>query len=181
MDKEQIELSKHLSFLLRHHPEAAGLSLDENGWADVSALIAAVRSSGRAIDFALLGKIVHEDEKGRYAFSKDGTKIRAVQGHSFRVDVGLKESMPPEFLYHGTSLRASDAILREGLKKMSRLYVHLSETVGGAERVAARRKGNPVILMIRAGDMSADGYLFFLSENGVWLTDHVPPCYIEKL
>lgn len=88
--------------------------MDENGWADVSALIAAVRSSGRAIDFALLEKIVREDEKGRYAFSKDGTKIRAVQGHSVRVDVGLKESMPPEFLYHGTSLRASDAILREG-------------------------------------------------------------------
>ena len=126
----------------------------------------------------LLREIVRTDNKQRYSFNEDRTKIRANQGHSVPMDVELKEAAPPEILYHGTGERALDPILREGLRPMKRLYVHLSRDYDTAVQVG-RRHGKPAVLLVRAGKMREDGYPFFLSANGVWLTKAVPPEYLE--
>ena len=171
-------ISKYISLILRHKPEVIGIELDPHGWAEVNALLAGV---GRryAIDWALLEEIVRTDDKQRYAFSADGTKIRANQGHSIPVDVELPVSDPPETLYHGTAARFSASIEAEGLLPKSRLYVHLSSDAETAEKVG-RRHGKPVIYLVSAGQMRRDGYLFYLSANGVWLTRTVPARYLQK-
>jgi len=174
------DLSVFLSLVLRHHPEAAGIQLDEHGWADVAELIQGVNRTGRALDIALLEEIVHTDAKGRYSFQEDHTKIRANQGHSVKVDVALKKAPPPDVLYHGTATRFLEAILEkgEGLKPMGRLYVHLSKNGEEAIRVGARH-GSPVVLEVATQQMYADGYGFYLSENNVWLTPNVPVKYLR--
>lgn len=144
-------------------------------------LIKGIRNTGREIDMAALEEIVRTDEKLRYSFNEDRTKIRANQGHSVPVDVELKEAVPPEFLYHGTTDRFKDRIMKEGLKPMSRLYVHLSKDMDTALKVGKRHGGHPVIFRIRSGRMHENGMSFYLSENGVWLTKKVPPEYMEKL
>lgn len=126
----------------------------------------------------LIEKIVKEDKKGRYSFNDDKTMIRANQGHSVKVDVELKEKTPPEILYHGTGEKYIESILKTGLEKRSRLYVHLSSDVDTAKNVGARH-GKPIILKIKTKEMTDDGFKFYLSENGVWLTDNVPTKYIE--
>ena len=172
----QDRLSKFISLVLRHHPEAAGITIEEHGWADVEALLAGLKRTGRTIDRELLEKIVAEDEKKRYSFDEGGNRIRANQGHSVLVDVELKEQEPPEFLYHGTAARFLKSIEAEGLKPMSRLYVHLSNDVGTAITVG-KRHGEAVLLKVCSGDMYRDGEKFYLSENGVWLTKKVDPRY----
>lgn len=178
MDKNQIKTGKFISLILRHHPEAIGMTLDEHGWADVDALIRGVNQNGHFLDRALLETIVRENDKQRYSFSEDGTKIRANQGHSVPVDVELTEAEPPEFLYHGTAERFAEAIRAEGLQPMSRLYVHLSKDRETALKVGARH-GKPHIFIVHAGEMARQGYVFWLSANGVWLTKHVPPAFLE--
>lgn len=173
------KLSKFISLVLRHNPGAANVTLDEHGWADVEALLAGIQSTGRKIDMALLEEIVAADNKQRYSFNQDRTLIRANQGHSIAVDVELEEQEPPEILFHGTATRFLDSIEREGLKSMSRLYVHLSQDVETARKVGARH-GVPVVLRIHSGDMYRDGYPFYLSENGVWLTEKVGTKYFER-
>ena len=169
-------LSKYLSLILRPKPEIAGITLDANGWADVKSLLKNTR-----INFETLERIVRENDKQRFSFNADKTKIRANQGHSIKVDVELEEKVPPEFLYHGTIERNANSIESNGILKGTRLYVHLSTDIETAEKVAARRKGNKVIYKISAQIMNCDGYKFFQSKNGVWLTEFVPPKYFTRL
>lgn len=160
------KLSVFISLVLRHKPDAANIMLDEHGWADVEKLLVGVNGTGRKIDMNTLEKIVASDNKQRYSFNQDKTLIRANQGHSVPVDVELKEQEPPEFLYHGTATRFLDSIMDEGLKPMSRLYVHLSKDIETALKVG-KRHGNSVVLKIYSWNMHKDGYKFYLSENGV--------------
>ena len=171
-----VKLGRFLSLVLRHDPSAAGISLDEHGWADVEELFNGVRRTGRQIDTETLERIVRENNKQRYSFNEDHTRIRANQGHSLQVDVELRQVSPPQYLYHGTATRFLPAIQAEGIKKMSRQYVHLSGDYQTAAAVG-RRHGTPVVLRIDAGTMAQDGVIFYLSENGVWLCDYVPPEY----
>ena len=173
-------MSKFISLILRHRPEAAYIELDEHGWAEVDKLIEGIRRTGKRINRELLEEIVRTDNKQRYSFNEDKTYIRANQGHSVPVDVGLKEQEPPVFLYHGTAVGFLASIEREGLKPMGRLYVHLSKDVETAVNVG-KRHGKPVVLKIHSGDMHRDGQAFYLSENGVWLTKKVVPGYFERL
>lgn len=177
MDQSLIPTSKFLSLILRHQPELVGLSLDEHGWADIRELLDAARASGRHITRELLLRVVQENDKKRFAISADGTKIRASQGHSIEVDLGLQPVEPPDVLYHGTIERFLASIAENGLRPGSRQHVHLSPDTKTATAVGKRR-GRPVILQVLAGQMHRDGFLFCRSENGVWLTDHVPASYI---
>lgn len=174
----QKETSKFLSLILRHQPELIGLTLDTNGWADVDTLLA-LAARRKRITRDELETIVAESDKQRFAFNEDHSKIRANQGHSVQVDLELPVSTPPEFLYHGTTGAFVTEILNTGIKKMSRQHVHLSVDKTTATKVGSRR-GIPLILTIRSGDMHRDGFAFFVSANGVWLTDHVPPKYISQ-
>lgn len=170
------KLSKFLSLILRHKPEVANIELDEHGWANVEDLISGINQTGRTINLEILEEIVATDQKQRYSFNADKTLLRANQGHSIPVDVELSEQKPPEFLYHGTADRFLDSIMAEGLKSMNRLYVHLSKDTETAWKVG-RRHGTPVILKINSGKMYEDGYKFYLSANGVWLTKQISPTY----
>lgn len=177
IDKKD-RLSVFLSLILRHQPDAAGISLDQHGWADVEELIRGINASGRHIDREILEDIVRSDEKERYRFDQNKTQIRANQGHSILVDVNLKEAEPPAVLYHGTADRFLDTIKSEGLKPMSRLYVHLSKDYDTAVNVG-KRHGKAVVLEVDATRMKRDGKVFYLSENGVWLTESVESEYLK--
>lgn len=170
--------SRYISLILRHKPETIGITLDEHGWADVDELIAGV-SRTRPLTMELLEEIVRTDEKQRYSFNGDKTLIRANQGHSIPVDVELPELEPPTILYHGTGQKYVPSIDRQGLLPKSRLYVHLSADEDTAAKVG-RRHGLPVVYTVQAGKMSEDGYLFYRSVNGVWLTKEVPIEYLAK-
>lgn len=172
-------LSRFLSLILRHHPEAANITVDEHGWADVKDLIRGVNDTGRKLDRALLEEIVRTDQKGRYSFNEDKTLIRANQGHSILVDVELEKKVPPDILYHGTATRFLGSIRKEGLKPMGRLYVHLSKEEETAKKVGERH-GIPVVLKIDAKKMHENGEVFYLSSNGVWLVKSVAACYINE-
>lgn len=174
------KLSKFISLVLRHNPGAAHITLDEHGWADVDELLTGINGTGRKINKDILEEIVAADQKQRYSFNQDKSLIRANQGHSIPVDVELKEQEPPEFLYHGTASRFLDSIEEEGLKPMSRLYVHLSKDMDTAVKVG-RRHGRPVILKIHSREMYRDGCRFYLSENGVWLTKKVAVEYFNRI
>lgn len=168
-----------LSLILRHKPEVIGITLDKNGWADVSELINGVNATGRyKLDMPLLEKIVLTNDKQRYSFNSDRTKIRANQGHSIKVDVELKETTPPEILYHGTGMKYVESIRETGLLPKSRLHVHLSTDIETAEYIG-KRHGTPHIFKVFSGEMFKQGYVFYLSENNVWLTDNVPVEFIE--
>ena len=177
-EQDKKRISKFLSLVLRHEPETIGLHLDEQGWADVTELLEKSRAKGRAFGLADLEEVVITNDKQRFAFNEDRTRIRANQGHSIEVDLALEPKTPPDILFHGTVARFLDAILSEGLAKMSRQHVHLSADRETAERVGSRR-GAPVVLVVKAGEMARQGHVFFLSENGVWLTDIVPVGYIQ--
>ncbi len=174
------KLSVFISLVLRHKPDAAGITLDEHGWANVQELLDGINNTKRKIDIGSLEEIVRTDNKQRYSFNEDKTLIRANQGHSIPVDVELKEEMPSEFLYHGTADRFIKSIMEEGLKPMSRLYVHLSKDIETANKVG-KRHGKPAILKVHSGQMYREGIEFFLSENGVWLTKRVDVKYLEQM
>lgn len=171
-------INKFLSLILRHNPDRIGLELDENGWADVNELLHKAQKYQPKLDIKLLKEIVETNDKKRFAFNNEETKIRANQGHSVSVDLEYKPTQPPEFLYHGTVGKFIDAIQEKGLLKMNRHHVHLSEERETAIKVASRR-GKPIILTIRSGEMHKKGIVFFQSDNKVWLTDIVLPEYIE--
>ena len=172
------ETSKFISLILRHKPETIGIQLDEHGWADVNELIRGI-SATHKIDMDILEEIVRTDSKQRYSFNEDKTKIRANQGHSIPVDVELDEKEPPEYLWHGTGEKFTEAIDQQGLIPKSRLYVHLSADKETAVTVGSRH-GKPVIYRIKTGLMYKDGYKFYISKNKVWLTKEVPVRYMEK-
>ena len=172
--------SRFISLILRHKPEVIGITLDEHGWADVDDMIAGINQSGKyKIDRDMLDEIVRTDEKQRYSYNEDHTLIRANQGHSIPVDVELEKVEPPEFLYHGTGEKFTASIDKQGLIPKSRLYVHLSPDEETAVKVG-RRHGKSVIYLVRAGNMKRDGYAFYRSVNGVWLTKEVPVKYLRK-
>ncbi len=172
-----VHLSKFLSFVLRHHPERIGLSLDSGGWVDIEELLHKARQADVSLTREALQQIVEQNDKKRFTFSADGKKIRATQGHSIPVDLQLAPVSPPEFLYHGTSRRFLDSIQRQGLTARGRNHVHLSDNAKTGLAVG-QRHGKPIFLTIKAGQMEHDGYLFHRSENGVWLTEAVPTRYI---
>ncbi len=171
--------SKFLSFVLRHKPEAIGLELDAKGWVLLSELIEKAASEIQLTQ-ALIERVVETSDKQRFALSEDGTRIRANQGHSVKVDLDLVPVDPPAVLYHGTATRFLSSILNEGLRPGRRHHVHLSTDVETATSVG-QRHGKPVILTIASGEMHAQGHVFFRSDNGVWLTDKVPPAFLREI
>ncbi|MEV4068196.1 RNA 2'-phosphotransferase [Nonomuraea fuscirosea] len=175
-EPRMIRISKYLARHLRHDPRRIGLTLDEGGWAEVDELLRAAAEHGFAITPEELREVVAANDKRRYTI--EGGRIRASQGHSVPVDLGLPAIEPPEVLYHGTVGRFLPAIRAEGLRPMSRHHVHLSPDRETATRVGSRR-GVPVVLVVAAGDMHRDGHTFRRSANGVWLTDHVPPAHLR--
>jgi putative RNA 2'-phosphotransferase len=178
-EKRLTTVSKYLAKNLRHAPHELGLTLQPGGWVSVDDLLAAARSHGFPISYDELVECVETNDKRRYSFDGTGDLIRANQGHSVEVDLHLEEREPPEVLYHGTVERFLPSILAEGLHKGQRHHVHLSRDVETARRVGARR-GQPVVLTIDAGQMHRDGDKFFVSANGVWLTEAVPPSYLTR-
>lgn len=176
-EKDLISTSKFLSVVLRHKPETVGIALDPSGWVGVDELLAACARHGRTIWREQLDQIVATSDKKRFAFNEDGTRIRANQGHSVDVELGHAPATPPELVYHGTPEKSVAAIRREGLLKMQRHHVHLSENVQQTLAVGARR-GRPVVLTVRAGDMHRAGHVFYKTPNDVWLVDAVPPEFI---
>lgn len=181
MTPEQTKrISKRLSLHLRHEPEGLGLTLQEGGWVEVETLLTHFSRRYGKLTRAELEEVVRDNDKQRFSFDQGGSRIRANQGHSVEVDLQLQPQTPPEFLYHGTNAGALQTVLAEGLKKMSRHHVHLSPDRQTATKVGSRR-GKPVLLSVRSGDMARAGHLFYCSDNGVWLTDWVPAEYLEAL
>ena len=179
MSKQLTEASKFLSYVLRHEPQAIGLTLDREGWAEIAALIEGATHAGKQIDVELIRTVVATSAKKRFAISDDGLRIRAVQGHSTEtVSITHTEKVPPEFLYHGTATRFLESIRREGLLPGERHYVHLSQDVPTATAVG-QRYGKPVVLKIEALRMYQQGFKFFQAENGVWLTTQVPTDFLD--
>lgn len=181
MDNKQLnETSKFLSYVLRHEPQAIDLQLDNEGWADIDALITGAAKDGRTLDIALIQAVVSSSDKKRFSISDDGLRIRAAQGHS-TASVSLQhiEKEPPEFLYHGTATRFIESIRQQGLIAGSRHHVHLSQDIPTAIAVG-QRYGKPVVLKIEALRMYQQGFKLFQADNGVWLTNHVPANLISE-
>jgi putative RNA 2'-phosphotransferase len=175
-----LDTSKLLSYVLRHRPDSIGLQLDANGWADVDELLQRLAEHGKPIARDLLDRVVAENDKQRFALDAHRTRIRASQGHSIDVELGLEPVQPPDVLYHGTASRFVTSILATGLRPGSRQHVHLSGDVDTARRVGTRH-GVPVILRIDTARMRADGAVFYRSDNGVWLSGPVAPRYLRVL
>jgi len=171
-------LSKFLSLVLRHQPEKIGLALDAAGWASVDELLGKLAAAGRPVSSAQLHEIVTTSDKQRYAFSEDGLRIRANQGHSIEVELDLPAVTPPDLLFHGTASRFCESILRNGLERRNRHHVHMTANPDTAVAVG-QRHGTPVVLRIDAHRMAAQGHVFRCSANGVWLVDSVPAEFIE--
>jgi putative RNA 2'-phosphotransferase len=179
-DDRAVRISKFLSFALRHKPEQIGLRLSDSGWVSVEDLIVASRRHGVEFTLEELQNVVASNDKKRFSLSEDGLRIRASQGHSVKVDLGYPPNIPPEILYHGTAERFLASIKQQGLLKGKRHQVHLSADADVAVRVG-QRHGRPVVLRIEAGRMHRDGFVFYLSANGVWLTEAVPVGYLAHL
>ena len=176
MNRTLIKKSKFLSYVLRHKPYKIGLHLDEQGWASLDELIEAAIKHGTKLDPVQIKEVVVTNDKKRFALSEDGQKIRANQGHSIKVNLGLEVTMPPKFLFHGTATKFMKNINQQGLKPSGRHHVHLSSDYNTAVKVGERH-GISVVLRIKAGQMFFDGEKLYVSENGVWLTDKVEPKY----
>jgi putative RNA 2'-phosphotransferase len=178
MEDHYVKISKFLSLVLRHKPDKIGIELDTAGWVGINKLLDACTAHGFPIARDELEFVVVNNDKQRFAFSEDGRRIRASQGHSVEVELAYEPSVPPELLYHGTTQRFLSSIQAQGLLKGKRHHVHLSRDAATALAVG-KRHGKPVVLQIRSGDMHRAGHVFFLSANGVWLTDHVPAGFLE--
>jgi len=177
-EKHKKKISKFLSLILRHQPEVIGLSLEENGWISVEKLIKACADHGKKFTLAELKEVVETNDKRRFAFDETGCKIRASQGHSLGVEIEFEKNQPPEVLYHGTAEKNVGIIFAEGLKKMNRHHVHLSVEPETAVAVGTRY-GKPVIFEIDTVAMTAEGFEFYVSANGVWLVESVPPKFLK--
>lgn len=177
MEQQLKHISKLMSLVLRHKPETIGLHLNENGWASVEELIQKINENGTTVNFDTINSVVDTNDKKRFAFNEDKTMIRASQGHSIDVNLDLQPVTPPDVLYHGTASRFVESILKTGLTKQQRQHVHLSINKETATAVGSRH-GKPVILTIDAKAMAQQHFLFYLSDNNVWLVDSVPVEYI---
>ncbi len=178
--KTIVKTSKLFSLILRHQPDVIGIELDENGWADIKEFIGKFSKRYFPITRSMMDEVVETNNKKRFSYDESGTKIRANQGHSIEVDVELTEQEPPAVLYHGTVEKFLHLIFESGLLKMQRQHVHLSADIATAKNVGSRR-GKPVLLTVNAEQANADGIQFYLSKNGVWLADHIPVKYLQKL
>jgi putative RNA 2'-phosphotransferase len=178
MHKNLVKLSKFVSLVLRHQPEIIGLELDENGWADVDRFIELAKQHGTDLSKSVLEEIVETNSKKRFSFNSEKSKIRANQGHSIDIELGLTPKQPPETLFHGTASRFIESIRQQGLIAGNRQHVHMSSDETTAISVG-QRHGKPVVLKIDTSAMHQDGFVFFCSENSVWLTEFVPPQYLE--
>lgn len=176
--KQTRRISKFLSLVLRHQPQTIGIKLDFAGWVDIDDLLKAMARGGKGITREQLEHVVSSNDKQRFTINEEGTQIRAKQGHSVSVDLGYQPAEPPEFLCHGTPERFVPLIQAGGIKKMQRHHVHMHPDQSLAKEVGSRR-GKPVLLVIRAAEMHRAGHEFFVTENEVWLTDHVPPEFIN--
>ena len=175
-ERRLVKISQKLAGLLRHRTDPMYIDLN-GGWADVNEIISALKARFPEVDRAVIDEIVANDEKGRYSFDITGTN----QGHSIPgVKIEMERPQPPELLYHGTARRFLPSILREGLKPMSRQYVHISPDIETAVKVG-KRHGAPVVLVIRAGDFVKDGNVLMRSYNGVWQAERVPPEYLSVI
>ncbi len=177
-EKRRVRTSKFISKVLRHEPESVGLTLEPGGWVLITDLLSGLAIAGNRLTHEELTEVVTNCEKHRFAFDDTGTMIRANQGHSAEVDLRLEEVEPPAELFHGTANETGAIILRDGLLKMARHHVHLSVDTTTATKVGQRR-GKPVVLVVDAAKMQADGHVFYRSANGVWLVEHVPPEYLR--
>jgi putative RNA 2'-phosphotransferase len=177
MSVDPVQLSKFLSFILRHKPDAIGLALDPQGWASIDELVQKGNAAGTQFGREDLLHVVETSDKKRFSVSADRLRIRAAQGHSVTIELGLSPQEPPSVLYHGTATQFVKSILSEGLKPQNRQHVHLSIDEATAQRVG-QRHGKPVILKVEALRMHAKGFKFFLADNGVWLTGQVPPEFL---
>ncbi len=175
------ETSKFISFVLRHQPQAIGLTLDSDGWANIDALISGAARDGRHLSRELIENVVTSSDKKRFTISADGHCIRAVQGHSTKsVDLQFEQKQPPQTLYHGTATRFLDSIHEQGLIPGQRHQVHLSDEIATASAVG-QRYGTPVVLKVAAKQMEEQGFKFYQAENGVWLTEQVPARFLAPL
>lgn len=174
-----VQISKYLSKHLRHQPERIGIKLAPGGWVAVEELLDACQKHSFPINRIELNEVVANNDKQRFSFDSTSTLIRANQGHSVEIDLQLEPTIPPDVLYHGTGQGSVNAILQQGLRKMSRHHVHLSTDVTTAKKVGARH-GVSVVFQIDAVAMHEQSYTFYCSENGVWLVDHVPPEYLQQ-
>lgn len=174
----KVATSKFLSLVLRHQPGIIGLQLDKAGWTEIDDLVQKASNAGVQLTYAIVRTIVDSSDKQRFSISSDGLRIRANQGHSIPVELGLQKTEPPEFLFHGTAKRNLVAIRHQGITKGNRQYVHLSADKNTALETG-RRHGYAVVLTVHAGRMSIDGFAFYRAENGVWLTEHVPAEYFN--
>ena len=179
-EKRTVKISKFLSLILRHNPDKIGLTLDENGWANAADLLEKSARNGNIFTLEELTEVVATNDKKRFAFDESNARIRASQGHSIAVEIGFEEKIPPPILYHGTAEKNLDSITKNGLSKMARHHVHLSSETETARSVG-KRYGSPVILQIDAARMAAEDRKFYVSANGVWLTDEVPPQFLKIL
>lgn len=179
-EKDTTRISKLMSLVLRHQPQVIGLSLDENGWANTTELLEKMNQHSTSITLAILQHVVATNNKKRFAFNEDGSKIRASQGHSIEVELNLLPQVPPPILYHGTAEKNVSSILVTGLEKRTRNHVHLSSDVPTAITVG-KRHGKPAVFEIAAEKMHEKGFLFYCSANKVWLTNHVPANYLQML
>lgn len=178
-DKQLTHISKFLSLVLRHQPETIGIQLDQNGWTDVKELIEKANDNGINLDRDTLNHIVATNSKKRFAFNETHDKIRASQGHSIDIELGYESQKPPEILYHGTSEKSVQSIIDKGLEKQSRQHVHLSSDIETAIKVG-QRHGKPFVFKVLAEQMYTDNFQFFISDNGVWLTENVPAKYLKR-
>ncbi|MBL7837657.1 MAG: RNA 2'-phosphotransferase [Bacteroidetes bacterium] len=179
-EKQLTQISKFLSLVLRHQPETISIQLDQNGWTDVNELIERANNYGVKFDREILNHIVETNSKKRFAFNETFDKIRASQGHSVDIELGYTNQKPPEILYHGTGEKSVQSIFESGLEKQSRQHVHLNCEIESAIKVG-QRHGKPIVLKILAEQMYNDNFQFFLSDNGVWLTDNVPAKYLKRI
>lgn len=175
-----VSIGRFLSLVLRHHPEKIGLHMDEHGWVSTDELIKQMNDNGHPLDQETLDRIVATNNKHRYSYNEDHTLIRANQGHSIPVDVEMPERIPPDVLYHGTAVKSVDPILKEGLKPMGRLYVHLSWDIETAIQVG-KRHGQAAVFEVDAKAMASDGFVFYLSANNIWQTKSVPVTYLHRI
>jgi putative RNA 2'-phosphotransferase len=175
-----VKISKYLSKHLRHQPERIGLTLEPGGWVNVDQLLSACKQYSFPLTLHELKEVVAKNDKQRFSFDATETRIRANQGHSIAVDLQLEPTLPPEVLYHGTGHKTVEVIRRQGLCKMSRHHVHLSQDIATAKKVG-QRHGSPVVFAVDAKAMSEKGHTFYCSDNGVWLVDFVPPKYLQQL
>lgn len=179
--KKAKKRSKFFSQILRHRPELIGIELEDGGWTDTEEFLEKISKykKGDLITFPELEYVVENNDKQRFSFNEDKTKIRANQGHSTNVEMNYQPKTPPPILYHGTAIKNIDSILKNGILKGNRQYVHLSADIETATKVGSRH-GKAYIFTVETLKMHEAGLEFYCSDNGVWMADFVPVEFLKN-